>query len=85
MAYSPSLRSPWSPLAGTACSRVMGGDLGLYQAAGGIIMTHPENVPANGERFQWEDYRFEVVDMDGPRLEKLLITMIDENKKENSI
>lgn len=38
-------------------------------------MTCLEKVPATGEYFEWEDYRFEVVDMDGQRVDKLLITM----------
>ena len=49
---------------------------GLYQTAGGLLMTCLEKVPATGEYFQWEDYRFEVVDMDGQRIDKLLITLI---------
>jgi len=48
---------------------------GLYQTAGGLLMTCLEKVPATGEYFEWEDYRFEVVDMDGQRVDKLLITM----------
>ena len=48
---------------------------GLYQTAGGLIMTCLEKVPTTGEYFEWENYRFEVVDMDGQRVDKLLITM----------
>ncbi len=53
---------------------------GLYQTAGGLLMTCLEKVPATGEYFQWEDYRFEVVDMDGQRVDKLLITMKGSDK-----
>ncbi len=51
-------------------------DEGLYQTAGGFIMTTMEKVPATGEYLDWERYRFEVVDMDGQRVDKLLITII---------
>jgi CBS domain containing-hemolysin-like protein len=51
-------------------------DEGLYQTAGGFIMTTMEKVPATGEYLDWEKYRFEVVDMDGQRVDKILITII---------
>jgi len=35
-----------------------------------------EKVPATGDYLEWKDYRFEVVDMDGQRIDKLLITLI---------
>ena len=31
-------------------------------------------VPAAGDRFEWEGYSFEVVDMDGLRVDKVLVT-----------
>jgi putative hemolysin len=58
---------------------------GLYQTAGGLIMTHLEKVPATGEHFEWEDYRFEVVDMDAQRVDKLLITMIRPERQADAI
>jgi len=52
---------------------------GLYQTAGGLVMACLEKVPATGDYFEWKDYRFEVVDMDGQRIDKLLITLIKSN------
>ncbi|HOU70793.1 MAG TPA: hemolysin family protein [Methanothrix sp.] len=49
---------------------------GLYQTAGGLVMACLEKVPATGDYLEWKDYRFEVVDMDGQRIDKLLITLI---------
>ena len=66
----------------TGCSRVIEGTSRFYQTAGGFTMIHPEKVPANAEPSEWEDYRFEAVDMDGPGLKKLLITIIDADKQE---
>ena len=33
-------------------------------------------VPTAGDRFGWEGYSFEVVDMDGRRVDKVLVTPI---------
>ena len=33
-------------------------------------------IPQVGEAFRWRDLRFEVVDLDGPRIDKLLIARI---------
>ena len=30
-------------------------------------------VPAEGDRFEWEGYSFEVLDMDGRRVDKVLV------------
>lgn len=45
-----------------------------YQTLGGFIMAEIRGVPAAGQRFDWHGYRFEVVDMDGRRVDKVLIT-----------
>lgn len=54
---------------------------GIYQTMGGFVMTHLEKVPSTGDHFEWGDYRFEVVDMDERRVDKLLVTPL---KKEDA-
>lgn len=49
-------------------------DAGLYQTLGGFAMTQFERIPHSGDHFDWGDLRFEVVDMDYNRVDKLLIT-----------
>lgn len=49
-------------------------DEDLYQTVGGFAMMHLERVPSTGDRFEWGEYRFEVVDMDEHRVDKLLVT-----------
>ncbi len=49
-------------------------DEDLYQTVGGFVMMHLERVPSTGDRFEWGEYRFEVVDMDEHRVDKLLVT-----------
>jgi putative hemolysin len=51
-----------------------GEETGIYQTMGGFVMTHLEKVPSTGDHFEWGDYRFEVVDMDERRVDKILVT-----------
>jgi putative hemolysin len=44
-----------------------------YQTVGGMMMDALGRVPAPGDRFEWEGYYFEVVDMDGRRVDKVLM------------
>lgn len=45
---------------------------------GGFIMAYLDKVPTEGDKFDWGGYRFEVVDMDKNRVDKVLITLIPE-------
>ena len=47
-----------------------------YQTLGGFIMAQTGSVPREGDHFQWENLRFEVVDMDGNRIDKVLVAII---------
>jgi len=44
-----------------------------YQTLGGFVMTQIGNIPTAGQHFEWEGWRFEVVDMDGRRVDKVLV------------
>ena len=44
-----------------------------YQTVGGMVMTHLGRVPEVGDSFEWEGFSFEVVDMDGHRVDKVLV------------
>lgn len=46
---------------------------GRYQTVGGFVIMHLEKIPTTGDRFEWGDYRFEVVDMDEHRVDKILV------------
>jgi putative hemolysin len=35
-------------------------------------------IPNTGEYFDWDGWRIEVVDLDGPRVDKLLLQRIDQ-------
>jgi len=47
---------------------------GDYQTVGGLMMAGLGRVPATGDAFSWEGWRLEVVDMDGNRVDKVLVT-----------
>ncbi|MFB9068523.1 hemolysin family protein [Pseudofulvimonas gallinarii] len=44
-----------------------------FHSAAGMLIAHFDRIPAVGEAFEWRDWRFEVVDLDGARIDKLLI------------
>jgi putative hemolysin len=46
----------------------------LCHTVGGFVMAQFGTIPCVGQHFQWEKMRFEVVDMDGRRVDKVLIT-----------
>jgi putative hemolysin len=47
-----------------------------YQTVGGMVMDALGRVPEEGDRFEWEGYSFEVVDMDGRRVDKVLVAPV---------
>ncbi|HSX62319.1 MAG TPA: hemolysin family protein [Tahibacter sp.] len=47
-----------------------------FRTAAGMVMAQFGRIPQVGESFRWRDLRFEVVDLDGPRIDKLLIARI---------
>jgi len=47
---------------------------GDYQTLGGFVMMHMGRIPSPADHFEWEGLRFEVVDMDGHRVDKVLVT-----------
>jgi putative hemolysin len=49
-------------------------DQNLYQTLGGLVMAFLERIPATGDHFEWKGHRIEVVDMDGHRVDKVLIS-----------
>jgi putative hemolysin len=49
---------------------------GRYHTLGGFVMAQMGRIPRAGEHFDWGGWRFEVVDMDGHRVDKVLATRI---------
>jgi len=47
---------------------------GNYETLSGLVMTQLGRVPVSGDHFEWDQYCFEVVDMDGRRVDKVLVS-----------
>jgi putative hemolysin len=56
-----------------------------YQTLGGFIFTQMGRVPSVAEHFEWNDLRFEVVDMDGKRIDKVLVTSVEKRETEPAV
>lgn len=48
-------------------------DVQDFRTLGGFVMTYLGRIPAEGDGFDWAGFRFEVVDMDRNRVDKVLI------------
>jgi putative hemolysin len=45
-----------------------------YRSAGGFVMSFLGRIPKEGDYFEWSGHRFEVIDMDRHRIDKILVT-----------
>ena len=53
-----------------------------FDTLAGFTLHALEHIPATGEKFEWRDFNFEVIDMDGQRIDKILVTISDELKEQ---
>ena len=44
-----------------------------FHTTAGMVVSNFGRIPNTGEHFEWRDLRFEVVDMDGARIDKILV------------
>jgi putative hemolysin len=56
---------------GCRAMKTGGGD---YSTIAGFILSRARKIPKAGDYFDWEGWRFEVMDMDGRRIDKVLLT-----------
>jgi putative hemolysin len=47
-----------------------------YETLGGFITIHLRRIPKTADQFEWSGMRFEVMDMDGTRVDKVLVTVL---------
>jgi putative hemolysin len=47
---------------------------GDYNTLAGLILHQISYIPRVGEVIKWHDFEFEIMDMDGPKIDKLMIT-----------
>jgi putative hemolysin len=61
-----------------------GEDDGADHTLGGMTMIQMGRVPKPADAFDWGGYRFEVVDMDGSRVDKVLVTRLPEAARDDA-
>ncbi|WP_421654872.1 hemolysin family protein [Leptothermofonsia sp. ETS-13] len=69
------------------CETLPNEQTGHYLTLGGFVMATLERIPRSGDSFEAGRFRFEVVDMDGTRVDKVMVTPIepvDSEPEENS-
>ncbi len=42
----------------------------------GLVLEYLGHIPTTGERFKWHHFRLEIMDMDGVRIDKILVTTV---------
>lgn len=57
----------------------------IYVTLNGFILEHLGRIPATGESFTIHDYRIEIMDLDGHRIDKILLTRTDSAQGELKI
>ena len=57
-----------------AVDELPGEETGDYYTVGGLMMSSLGRIPTAGDQFEWQGRRFEVMDMDGNRVDKVLVT-----------
>lgn len=50
-----------------------------FHTLGGLILQYLQHVPQSGETLSWNGFLFEIVDMDGARIDKVLVTKIQQS------
>ncbi len=53
-----------------------------FDTLAGFILSELERIPSSGEKLEWRGFTFEIVDMDAQRIDKVLVTLSAEMKKE---
>lgn len=51
-----------------------GEDINRFSTLGGFILHRLGHIPREGEKFLWEGFEFEIIDMDRQRIDKVLVT-----------
>jgi putative hemolysin len=52
---------------------------GIFHTVGGFVTNNIGRIPIAGDNFELEEFRFEVMDMDGNRVDKVLIVPLDKH------
>lgn len=53
-----------------------------FDTLAGFILHELKRIPATGDRFEWRGFHFEIIDMDGKRIDKVLVKISEEIREE---
>jgi putative hemolysin len=53
-----------------------------FNTVAGLMLARFERIPREGDSFDWQGFRFEVIDMDGRRIDKVLVTPLPKPTEE---
>ena len=53
-----------------------------FDTLAGFVLHELKHIPDAGERFEWKGFDFEIVDMDGQRIDKLIVTISEQIKED---
>ncbi len=53
-----------------------------YDTLAGFIIHELKHIPHTGETFEWRGFEFEIIDMDGHRIDKVMVKVSEELKEE---
>jgi putative hemolysin len=53
-----------------------------FDTVAGFVLHELERIPTTGDSFEWRGFTFEIVDMDGQRIDKLLVTIPQDVKEQ---
>lgn len=54
-----------------------------YNTLSGLILQQLGHIPRTGETLQWGEFTLEIADMDGARIDKVLVSLNHKNKEKN--
>lgn len=53
-----------------------------FDTLAGFILQQLERIPVTGDQFEWKGFSFEILDMDGRRIDKVQVTISDKIREE---
>ena len=53
-----------------------------FDTLAGFILHELERIPHTGDKFEWKGFHFEIIDMDGHRIDKVLVIISEEIREE---
>ncbi len=52
-----------------------------YNTLAGLVIEQLKHIPQSGEHTEWNGFKFEIMDMDGARIDKVLVTKVEKKEK----